>query len=439
MNGNKKSMGLGGRGYLLTIYTFIGFLVWMAFSNYPNNVMAGAYAESYSWNAALVSTFYTASQIISVVIQLFISKKYANGNVKKITMIFAVLALVCGVIMSLLTSQPIFLLFYVLAFVFADLWSKLGNGVLVGQWFPTRKGTVMGLSTFAFPIGTGVLLSLFASIFAKRGAFAGFSWIFILGVVGILILAFALSNYPEEVGCYRDNDHSMTKEKAEEMMNQEMAAKQKSVWTIKACLTSRDFWFIVIPEAAILFASVGFMVQIISVFNMVDAEFYAQYGAGVMTMISVVACLGSWVLGVIDTKRGTKFSILLTSIIMLLASICGAAGALLNQIPFIVVAAVLLALFMGASSNYTVSGAAAYWRREDFPSVFGYTNPIANLLSAPGTALIAIVAAAAGVHMSFIMVAVLSVAAIILISLFSPKHLKEKDNELRKKAGLPVD
>lgn len=439
MNSSKKSIGLGGRGYILTIYTFIGFLVWMAFSNYPNNIMAGAYAEIHNWNAALVSTVYTISQIISVVIQLIIGKKYANGNVKKITMIFAILAIVCGVIMSLLTSQPIFLLFYVLAFVFADLWSKLGNGVLVGQWFPTKKGTVMGLSTFAFPIGTGALLSVFAGIFMKHGAFAGFSWIFILGIVGIILLAVCLSNYPEEVGCYRDNDHSMTKEKAEEMMNQEIAAKQKSVWNLKACLTSRDFWFIIIPESAILFASVGFMVQIITVFNMVDAAFYAQYGAAVMIMISVVACLGSWVLGIIDTKGGTKLSILITCVIMLFASICGAAGALAHQIPLIVVAAVLLALFMGASSNYTVSGAAAYWRREDFPSVFGYTNPIANLISAPGTALIAIVAAAAGVHMSFAMVAVLSVISIILICLFNPKHLREKDNKLRKKAGLPLD
>jgi len=430
---SKKNVGFGARGWMLTLYTFLSFLVWVAVTNYPNNIMASAYEGMFGWNAALVATCYSAGSVISVIIQLFINKKIANGNVKKLMIFFSIATLVLGILLAVITAQPIFLLIYVLVRIFGDIWTLLGNGVIVGQWFPTRKGTVMGITTFAFPIGTGVMLTLFTNLFYSRGALAGFAPYLIIGIVAVLILIFALSNYPEEVGCFRDNDQSMSKEKAEEIMKSEMKARETSVWTVKNTLTSRDFWFLVIPEGGILFAAVGFMVQIVSLLSSIDPEFYATKGGMVMTMITVVACIGSWLLGVLDTKFGTKTSILIACIAMLVACILGMVGTLST----VIASAAFLAIFMGASSNYTVSGAASYWRREDFPSVFAIGSPVANLIAAPGPALIAIVAAAAGVSISFGMVAVISVVSIVCILLFNPKHLKEKDAKLRAQAGLP--
>ena len=57
----------------------------------------------------------------------------------------------------------------------------------------------------------------------------------------------------------------------------------------------------------------------------------------------------------------------------------------------LVAALVCLALFMGAASNYTVSLAAQYWRREDFSTVFAAVNPVANLINSLGPMLVAIV------------------------------------------------
>lgn len=94
---------------------------------------------------------------------------------------------------------------------------------------------------------------------------------------------------------------------------------------------------------------------------------------------------------------------------------------------------------MGASINFTVSGAAQYWRREDFPNVFAVVNPVANVLQAVGPMCIALIVVATSYRYSFGLVSVLGVIGTVLILLFGPKHVKEVDDKYRAAASLPLD
>ena len=108
--------------------------------------------------------------------------------------------------------------------------------------------------------------------------------------------------------------------------------------------------------------------------------------------------------------------------------------------PALLVAALIcLALFMGASSNYTVSLAAQYWRREDFSTVFAAVNPIANIINAFGPMVVAMIMIALGYNHIFTMTLILGVISIILLLLVKPSHIKEKDDKFRQAAGKPLD
>ena len=125
---------------------------------------------------------------------------------------------------------------------------------------------------------------------------------------------------------------------------------------------------------------------------------------------------------------------------MLLSGILGYIGASSHNGTIVVVAFVILGLFMGASSNYTVSAAAQYWRREDFSSVFAVVNAIANLIQAFGPMLIAnLLFGAAGVQGVFIACGVGGIISVILILLFSAKNVKATDDKYRTAAGKPLD
>ena len=94
---------------------------------------------------------------------------------------------------------------------------------------------------------------------------------------------------------------------------------------------------------------------------------------------------------------------------------------------------------MGASSNFTVSGAVQYWRREDFPSVFARVNPIANLIQAVAPMIIATLVATINVQAAFIFVGCAGVLSLFLLMLFKANRVKAYDDKYRTEAGKPLD
>jgi MFS family permease len=186
----------------------------------------------------------------------------------------------------------------------------------------------------------------------------------------------------------------------------------------------------------LLGCSVGAMTQTSQIFA---ANGLADKFEMLMGMVMIFALIGSYVLGLIDGKWGTKTAITVSVIVMLLAGILGAIGG-----GAMVPAIVLLAIFMGAASNFTVSGAAQYWRREDFSSVFGVVNPIANIIQALGPMMFAMtigigMAKGMGTALPFIVTIVIAVISLVLVLCFKPANVKAVDDKYRAKAGKPLD
>lgn len=441
--GQSKSRGYGPRGWVLIIWIATAFLAYTAIGNYPLNILADLYGGQ-----QVLSGIYTAASVIGVIAQL-VASGYI-GRMKSIKKFGAIMGLLS--ILALLgimfipgyvpgPMQMLWRVVYGLGTVLSVMYGTFALSILVGQWFPTKKGGVMGIATFAFPIGNGVL-GAFAAVAFKGGephvalAFAPFLAIFVIGwIIGLIFVP----DYPEEVGAYRDNNANMTPEMAKAMMESEIENKKTTVWKLNHSLTTRDFWFITIPAGCLLMFSVGTMTQTNAILGQMGDGLNSFGGfAGVMMMIMIFGLIGSFALGFLDQKLGTKKAMIIACAVMLLAGILGALSS--PEKPALLVGAMIcLAIFMGASSNFTVSLAAQYWRREDFGTVFAAVNPIANLICALGPVLIAMLMINFGYNMIFNVVAVVGVVCIILMFLFSAKHVKEKDDAFRKEAGKPLD
>ncbi|WP_288618620.1 MFS transporter [uncultured Eubacterium sp.] len=441
--GQSKVKGYGSRGWILIIWIATAFLSYLVIGNYPLNILSDLYGGQ-----AVLSSIYTVASIIGVIVQLIASNFIGKlKSIKKMGCLMGALSIVALLGIMFIpgyipgATQMLWRAVYGLGTVLSLVYATFSLSILVGQWFPTRKGSVMGIATFAFPLGNGVI-GVFAATAFKGGqphianAFAPFLIIFIVGLIlGIIFVP----DYPEEVGAFRDNNPNMTPEMAKTMMLEEIENKKTTVWKLNHTLTTRDFWFITIPAGCLLMFSVGMMTQTNAILGSMGNGL-AKFGgfAGVMLMICIFGLIGSFALGVLDTKFGTKKAMIIACIIMLLAGILGALSS--PEKPGLLVASlVCLALFMGASSNFTVSLAAQYWRREDFGTVFAAVNPIANLISSLGPVIIAMIMIACGYNMIFVVTAIVAVICIILMLLFSAKHVKEKDDTYRTAAGKKLD
>ena len=433
----KKSINFGFRGWMLILYQAIAFFTFTVFTNFPMNILASMYG-----GAQTLSTIYTVATIVGIVFQLIFTRFV--GKIKSVKALGALfggitLLLAVGIMLIPMSSPVLYQICFGLVTLFSNVNATFAVSILVGQWFPRRKGTIMGIATLAFPI-TNALIGFFASSVFKKGypdVFGAFLPFFIISCIGFAIGMIFIKDYPEQVGAYRDNDKSFTPEAAKAMMEEEIQNKKTSVWTLGNTLKNRDFWFITIPCGILLLCSVGMMTQTAAVLNTYP-EGIAPLGGytGVMFIAAAVACLGSWLIGVLDTKIGTKKAIIL-SVALMIAS--GIIGLIPGPVPMLI-AFFLLCIFEGAASNFTVSAAAQYWRREDFPNVFSALNPIANILQAIGPMMVAAtVFSAGGYRLTFGITGALAVISMILILVFSPKHIKADDDKYREAAGKPLD
>lgn len=434
---NKKVKGYGGRGWLLIIWIATAFLAYMVIGNYPLNMLSD---KGYGGQQKL-SMVYTGASVIGLIIQACASGAIGKmKSIKKFGIIMGCLSVLSLVGIMLIPYGSLWTFVYAIGTVFSVMYGTCALSILVGQWFPTRKGGVMGIATAAFPIGNG-LLGLFANLIGinEKGQATtvamGFLPFLIVIVLGLLIGALTVPNYPEEKGGYRDNNPNLTPEIAKKMMEEDIENKKTTVWKMNHTLATRDFWFLTIPAGLLLGASVGTMTQ--------SSQIIGAAGLGdklemIMGLIMIFGILGSVILGFLDDKFGTKKAMVIACALMLIAGVFGLASELNGVL--VVPALIFLALFMGASSNFTVSLAAQYWRREDFGTVFVGVNSIANLINAFGPAVVGIIMTATGSHIGvFTVTAILGAVSIVLCLLFKASHVKEKDDAYRQAAGKPLD
>lgn len=436
--GALKNLNFGVRGWILLIYQFLAFVAFTIFTNYPMNMLADLYG-----GAQTLSKIYTAGAVVAIIFQLILSQFIGKLSIKKFSAVLGTLALVFSLIISVMNpftcNITVWQVCYFITCFLVPMWATFSVSTLVGQWFPTKKGTFMGIATIAFPIVNG-LMGLFAGLVFGSGMpnpKAGFLPFWIICLIGFVLGLVFVKDYPEQCGAYRDNDKNMTPEIANAMLQADIENKKKSVWKTAGCLSSRDYWLITIPCGLMLMFSVGMMTQTSAIVGAYGAEMDKFGGfSGVMVLICIFGIIGSLVIGFLDQALGTKKAMIIATAAMLVSGICGAMG----NATATVAALVLLAIFMGASSNFTVSAAAQYWRREDFTSVFAVLNPVANLLSAIGPTVIAMTLfSGAGVTGVFKVVAVAGVIGIIMLLLFSAKNVKKVDDKRREKAGLALD
>lgn len=434
----QKIRGFGFRGWMLIIYQAIAYITFQCFTQYPLNILADFYGGSQK-----VANIYSICAVVGILVQIVLAGVVAK--MKKIKLFGAILGaitLVLAFLVMTLPAGPAWDAAYAVINVVSVLYATFALGILVGQWFPTRKGIVMGIATLAFPIANGLLGPFASAVFAKgfpdiKGAFLPF---FIVSVVGWIIGLVFIRDYPEECGAFRDNNRNMTPEVAKAIMEQEIENKRTSVWTYLHTLKCKEFWFGTICVALLLSCSIGLMSQSNAIINNYAEElsFIGGY-TGVMAMVMIFGCIGSFVLGLLDQKFGTKKAMIISTILMIIGGVLG----LIDNAIALLLAMVFVAMFMGASSNFGVSAAAQYWRREDFSRIFTLSSPIGSMISSASPALIAALLFGAtgykGHAGAFTFVLISGVIALVVMLLYKPEHIKEMDDKYRAAAGKPLD
>ena len=381
------------------------------------NSVLNVYNAQFGWDNVKMTSIVTIGGWLSVIgIILFGALCKKKGA--KITSVIGLIGGAVGLILLGAASNFTMFAAGVIIFLFCLTgFMIIGVGQFGANWFPRKTGAYMGLATAGLTISAATLNLIILGITKtnKIGVFM-YGLAAVMIILAIIVIAF-VHNYPEEVGCYPDNDNTVSREQ----INAEKAAmeeyRKNSPYTLKKVLSMKETWLVAIGWSLPMMAASGLIGQL--GFAMVEYGHDFMFGIMLLTYTWPVGLVGSYLLGVLDDKKGTK----LASLVIVAIEAIGAAIILFfGASKFMAALGAGLMLFaMSGVTNITVSMSTTVFGRRDFDNFWPTVSTIYKIIVAAGAVVVASVAAKANYHAAFGTAIGICVVAFIIMLFTSNK------------------
>lgn len=413
------SMNLGTQGWFVVILALITIYVNSAVSSDSLNVVVNIFTAK-GLNGNLIYTLSTFATIVALVFSILFGKLMKAKTARMAWAILMFITAAMLLVWGAANSNAQYAVGYLVCYASANVASMLLAYSVVGFWFPKKRGVAMGIVTAGYPLSaattTGVC-SAFASNIMKFYVMMAV----IAAVVGLLVAIF-VRDYPEEKGCYPDNDKDFGFEEAKKEHEQNLVYLSTSKWTIGKVLKTPRMWHLWFSIGIGGFLSMGIMANFMNKF--LEADYEAGTIIGMLAIAGILAIPGSVVIGLIDTKLGTKKAAILTEALGVLAVFFN-----LTPIrPFHYISLPILALMLGGSSNFLVSCTSAIWGRYDFQNAFRVIQPLNMILCGAGITVVGIVGINVSYQAAYIVLLVLAIIALAALCLLKVEKI---DDEVR--------
>ena len=277
---------------------------------------------------------------------------------------------------------------------------------MVAEWFPRKKGVVLGIVSTGLLLGGVVVLPAFSAVTAAVNVHAAYVVLGVFVVIVGLGMGF-IKDRPEEMGCYPDNDPTYVRPEVVE---------QTANYKLSSYLKQGKFWLLVFGYGLAFFA----MMALISTGTQIldEAGITGGMSIGVIVIGSVFGIVGSIVLGYMDQIKGPKPASILTAALMVAGALL--IGAFLhsgNAAP-VIIGTCLFYLAAGAVANLSFSMAISIYGPEEFISMNTLFAPLLVAIRTTSYMVVGIAYNASGSYLSscWIMAGTMVVAFLILLA-----------------------
>ena len=391
-NDNKTSVVNFGVGWVVIIYCLLMFFLYVGMCNDGANITAPNVAHRLGLEQGDIMNMNSLAGIVGVV--FFIIVGQINNKIgPRITS--GVCCIISGITYIIACNAPSIAVYTIaMCFVYGSIMSAgyVAGGTLVADWFPKKKGVVMGYTTMGHNFASAFYVQLVAILIAPvstqlsaggndlanvgENFSAGIVPIGIAAiVVGILGMIF-IRNTPQERGIYPDNVSDRVYETEYDTVD---PVEGDGGWTTGALLRIKELWLAAITTGFFQICSVGVMSQL--VLRNVELGFSQQTAMNVMTVLALGGVVGSWLVGIIDDAIGTKKTMILFGIWYAIALLCNF-GATDSSSPLVYVSLFMIAMGIGGSANFTTSLPTSIFGRQGFDKVNSVIFPIQGAITA---------------------------------------------------------
>lgn len=359
-------------------YTIIGFqVVWFFFMTGMTvdglNVIVPSIAAFRQWDPNVILAYSTPASIIALFVCVIWGVFMNKFGIKQTMIATMVLAGLATIAYGNAASIPMYVVSLVLMITLISAFSTNVGLAICANWFPTKKGVVMGLTTIGMNLASALINQILSRLAAAYNIAAAIS------IMGGAILAVALltgifvKDNPEAAGYLPDNDPEIAKllHKEEEMLAKDASAQPM---TYKKALTNKVVWIMGIGYGCFGLATVGIMSQLVGFF--IDTKGYSPQGAiDMVTIAAIIGIVGSILWGVVDQKIGTK----VTSILFGFWYFIGILLLLAPNTMVMWIGIFMLGFAIGGNGNFPPSMASFVFGRKDFAISYSCMNMVVGV------------------------------------------------------------
>ncbi len=423
-DGNKNSVfNFGWAGWGTILYCMAMFWFYVGFVNDGSNITAPAVAEKLGVASGTVLNMNSVAGIVGVIFFIIIGQINQKIGARLTSGIFTIVAGIGYIIIGNAPNLAVYTI--AMCFVVGGIMSAgyIAGGTLVAQWFPKKKGVVMGYTTMGHNLASAFYVPLITFLVGRFGVGQGvmvpaFAAI-ILGILGFLFIR----NTPQERGLNPDNVSDQVY-KTEYFLDK---VEDNGGWTTKKLLSTKELWLAAITTGFFQICSVGVMSQL--VVRNVSLGFTQVEAVSIMTLLACIGVVGSWLIGILDDRIGTKKTMILFGIWYILALLANVSETKVG----IYLSIFMIGMAIGGSANFTTSLPASIFGRHGFDKVNSVIFPIQGLVTSLCFAVNGIVLNLTG-DLRYAYLVFAGVAAVnTLLVLFVDEHKYNKDWHAAKK------
>ena len=372
----KQSMNnFGAAGWGTILYCLLMFYFYVGMINDGTNVLAPAAAGNIGVDPGTIIQTNGYAGMLAVVGFIIVGQINRRLGARMTSGLFMIIGGIAYIICGNATSV---LLYFVAMTICATSLMSAGyvaGGTLVATWFPKKKGIVMGYTTMGHNLASASYVAFLTFLVAafgtiKTAAIPMGVIAIIIGIIGILFIR----NTPQERGLNPDNV-------SDEVYKAEyFTAVEDDGWSIGKLLKTKETWLVAIYTGLFQICSVGVMSQLVTR-NIRDFGMSQGGALTLMTIVALVGVFGSWLIGVIDTKIGTKKTMQMFGIWYAAALVINVlAHGHTNALFYLSIA--MIGMGIGGSANFTTSLPTSVFGRQGFDKVNSVVFPIQGFVTA---------------------------------------------------------
>lgn len=408
MNKKNSLVDFGKAGWGVIIFCMAMFYFFVGFCTDGNNVSAPAAAAHLGVDAGTILVRNSYAGLIGVVFYIAMSQLARKIGAKKV----AAICLVIAGISFYFIGNPPSLLGYTIAYTFLIGSSMssgyVAGGALVAKWFPKKKGLVMGYTTAGLNIASATwvlpMTKLSGAMTFEKAVIIPCIAVVILGLIGL----FFIKDTPQEAGQNPDNVSDEVYAKEYDTKNE----AEDDRWTTGQLLRMKEVWTVGLATGILQLCSTGVMSQLVS--RNIELGMDANKAVLMMTVIALVGIFGSWFIGVLDDKFGTKKTMMVFCLWYALAVFANVLGTTWSMY----LAVIMIGFSIGGSANFMSSFPASVFGRQGFEKMNSVVFPIQAIMTCVAFLINGIALKATGsLRGAFIVVACFALIDIFVVAI----------------------